>query len=606
VTPRDFIGHARALDLTGGKIGTLIFLYLLATAFESMAVLLLLPTMQFIERRGDVSGLNDSSTVWRVVDEAASAVGATTSLGLLLCLALGAIFARQAVTCVRAIYLNTVREQLVRDVRDRLFESYLAADTALHDRMPAGDLINALAVETRRAVLAITLPIDLVAHLAILAVYVGVLLFISGPLTLVVVAVLVLCMLLLRPLMRRTVEIGRHISDSGSDMLSFLAQRIHSPRLVRLSGTEAAETAMVRRLNRIQFRSLIRAGYVTAQSDVVVEPLIVTIGFSFIYIAYTELGMDLSTISVFLFILLRLMPIAKALIASRQGTLAALGGLEVVRDRLQSLAAAREEDNGQLSFKGVKTEIRLDRVNYRYPGRDGAALNSITVSIPAGRMTAFVGPSGAGKSTLIDLLPRLREPIDGSVTVDGVPLHDFTRFSLRAGIAYVPQVPQLFDVTAAEHIRYGRADASDEDIQRAAHLAGAAEFIAALPNGYDTVLGEAGGRLSGGQRQRLDLARAFVREAPIVILDEPTSQLDVDAERAFREALRRLRTAQDATIIVVAHRLSTIMDADQIVVLRDGRVEASGRHDELLEASPWYRGAWSGQAIDGTRTAAVA
>jgi ABC-type multidrug transport system fused ATPase/permease subunit len=495
---------------------------------------------------------------------------------------------------------------LIRDTRNRLFENYLAADTTLHDRMPAGDLINALVVETRRAVLAVTMPIDFIAHSMILAVYVGVLLFISGPLTLVVVGVLVLSVLPLRPMMRRSIELGRRISSANSEMLNFLTQRIHSPRLVRLSGTEVAETAMVRQLTSAQLRSSVHAGYVNAQAEASVEPIVVTVGFILLYVAYAEFDMDLSTISVFLFTLLRLMPIARTLISSRQGALATLGSLEVVRDRLDTLADAREKDDGQRVFEGVGSAIRLDDVTYRYPGRSVCALDEMNVVIPKGKMTALVGPSGAGKSTLIDLLPRLREPTSGRITVGGVPLNDFTRSSLRAHIAYVPQAPQMFDVTMAEHIRYGRADASDEEVRQAARLAGAAPFIEALPDGYDTALVEAGGRLSGGQRQRLDLARAFVRRASVVILDEPTSQLDADAERAFRDALGRLRTAKDTTIIVVAHRLSTIRDADQIVVMRDGRVEATGRHDEILETSPWYRNAWAQQNAGGDRSVAVA
>lgn len=605
MTPRDYFAHARALRLTYGRIGTLLFLYLAATTFESIAVVLLLPAMQFIERRGDISGLTESSGIWRAVDAATGLLGAKPSLALLLGIALTAILIRQAITAGRAIYLNTLRENLIRDSRNRLFEHYLAADTTLHDRMSAGDLINAMVVETRRAVLAITMPIDFIAHGMILAVYVGVLLFISGPLTLVVVGVLALSVLPLRPMMRRSIVLGRRIASANSEMLNFLTQRIHSPRLVRLSGTEVAETEMVRQLTNAQLRSSVHAGYVNAQAEASVEPIVVTVGFVLLYVAYAEFNMDLSTISVFLFTLLRLMPITRTLISSRQGALATLGSLEVVRNRMEDLESAREKDDGQRVFESVGSAIRLDEVTYRYPGRSIRALDEMSVVIPRGKMTALVGPSGAGKSTLIDLLPRLREPTDGRITVGGVPLNDFTRSSLRAHIAYVPQAPQMFDVTMAEHIRYGRADASDEEVRHAARLAGAAQFIEALPDGYNTALGDAGGRLSGGQRQRLDLARAFVRRAPVVILDEPTSQLDADSEQAFREALERLRADSDSTIIVVAHRLSTIRDADQIVVMREGRVEAAGRHEEIIETSPWYQNAWAQQNSGGERAVAV-
>src|SRR5690606_11715356 len=173
---------------------------------------------------------------------------------------------------------------------------------------------------------------------------------------------------------------------------------------------------------------------------------------------------------------------------------------------------------------------------------------------------AIVGPSGAGKSTLIDLLPRLREPTSGTIFLDDTPITEFSVVSLRSGIAYVPQTPILFNESIADHIRLGKPDATADEVRVAAELAGADEFIRALPNAYDTVIGESGIRLSGGQRQRLDLARALVRSAYILILDEPTSNLDAESEENFRRTLLQLRKRSNTTVIVVAHRLSTIMD----------------------------------------------
>lgn len=160
--------------------------------------------------------------------------------------------------------------------------------------------------------------------------------------------------------------------------------------------------------------------------------------------------------------------------------------------------------------------------------------------------------------------------------------------SVRGGIAFVPQQPQIFDITASEHIRYGKEDATDEEVREAARLAGALRFIEQLPEGFDTLLGDGGKRLSGGQRQRLDIARALIRRAPILIMDEPTSALDAEAESAFRDVLRMLRRETKLTIIVIAHRLSTIADADRIIVLNNGRLEACGNHEELMSKGGWY------------------
>ena len=256
----------------------------------------------------------------------------------------------------------------------------------------------------------------------------------------------------------------------------------------------------------------------------------------------------------------------------------------------------RETSGGTRTFVGLSCAISFDDVSFAYGGANGApALRNVSVEIAKGTVTALVGPSGAGKSTLIDMLPGLRRPISGQVLFDGVPLQSFDLRSLRRGVAFAPQTPQLFDVSVADHIRYGKPDATMEDILRAAEMAGVAEFAGTLPAGYDTSIGEAGARLSGGQRQRLDLARALVQAAPILILDEPTSNLDADSELRLRRAMRQIVTETDTTIIVIAHRLATVAMADRILVLDDGRLTASGTHAELMHAGGWYASAFSAQ-----------
>jgi ABC-type multidrug transport system fused ATPase/permease subunit len=193
------------------------------------------------------------------------------------------------------------------------------------------------------------------------------------------------------------------------------------------------------------------------------------------------------------------------------------------------------------------------------------------------------------------MLPRLRRPDSGAIEIDGTGLDQFDVAALRRGIAYVPQQPQLFDVTVAEHIRYGKPDASFDEIVAAAGLAGADEFIRALPGGYDARCGAGGQSLSGGQRQRLDLARALVRRAPILILDEPSSSLDAESEHRLRLALEQIRERHDTTMIVIAHRLSTVAMADRIAVMGRGELLAEGRHQELMAMNGWYAEAFRRQ-----------
>ena len=253
--------------------------------------------------------------------------------------------------------------------------------------------------------------------------------------------------------------------------------------------------------------------------------------------------------------------------------------------------------SGARRLERLEKAIVLQDITFSYGADvgDRIALDRLSLTIPARMMTALVGPSGAGKSTLIDLLPRLREFQSGEIFFDGVPQRDFDSASLRQAISFAPQTPQIFNVTVAQHIRYGWPEASMADVRRAAQLAQAAEFIEAMPQGYDTLLGENGAWLSGGQRQRLDLARAVVRRAPILVLDEPTANLDADAEAKFREALEKIRRETAMTVIIIGHRLSTVMAADQIAVMEAGRITQVGSHSELMAAGNWYAHAFASQ-----------
>jgi subfamily B ATP-binding cassette protein MsbA len=242
-------------------------------------------------------------------------------------------------------------------------------------------------------------------------------------------------------------------------------------------------------------------------------------------------------------------------------------------------------------------ELRFEDVEFSYnPAKP--ALHGVSLVVPAGRTVAMVGPSGGGKTTLLNLIPRFYDVGRGRVLVDGNDVRDVTLASLRQRIAIVSQEVSLFHDTVRANIAYGRADASDAEIRRAAALAGAAEFIDGLPQGYDTMVGERGTKLSGGQRQRIAIARALIKNAPILLLDEATSSLDNESERVVQAALATLMEGR--TTLVVAHRLSTIADADLIYVIEDGRVIEHGRHAELIARGRTYARLYALQAGDSS------
>ena len=265
----------------------------------------------------------------------------------------------------------------------------------------------------------------------------------------------------------------------------------------------------------------------------------------------------------------------------------AAGGMGRINELLEESPAIVAPAQPNALPKPVRGEIAFDAVTFHYPQRpDTAALVDFSLRVQPGETVALVGPSGAGKSTVFSLLLRFHDPLSGSISLDGADLRGLDPTRLREAIALVPQSPTIFAASAMDNIRYGRLDASDDEVRRAAASAEADDFLDALPDGFASELGERGTRLSGGQQQRVAIARALLKDAPVLLLDEATSALDAQSERAVQHALENLMAGR--TTLVVAHRLATVLKADRIVVMDAGRIVAEGTHQQLLAQGGLY------------------
>lgn len=569
-----------------------------STVFEAAALLIFVPVYQLIQANGDTAKLIAEQAAWQKMAMVSNFVGIPLTVPVLLAISFTSFLARQLVTYAAQILLADTRHTLGAKLRQELFGLALHADLSALDKRSVGSQVNTIAGEIDRATNGLLEASSFVSRALMGLGYAVLLLWVSPQFTLAAVATFGATGFALRKLLSQSRKIGERIVLGYQTVTDFLIARLRAVRLIRLSNTEQAEMAALRRIVFEQRDNLLAFERLRARLGIVNEPIVVGVSFLVVAIGYSWFGLRLEEIGLFLVIMVRLLPIAGDLLRSTQTVLGVLPSFDVLAEMRNAFAEARERCDGTRPLQGVDCDITFDDVTYTYEGQTTPALRGIDLHIPANSVSALVGPSGAGKSTLIDLLPALRRPQSGTVRVGGIALDELSIPDLRRAIGYLPQAPQLFNVTVAEHIRYGNPEADMAEVERAARLAGAHDFIMSMPDGYASFLGDGGSRLSGGQRQRIDLARALVARPRILILDEPTSQLDADTERLFKQTLKAIQHERQITVLVVGHRLSTVRDADCIFVLQGGTVAEQGTHQELLARNGWYAAAVRKQTAD--------
>jgi subfamily B ATP-binding cassette protein MsbA len=511
--------------------------------------------------------------------------------GMIVLISLGRIIGNFA-----GVYgMEWVGRKVVSDLRQELFNRYVGLPASFFDRFTAGALISKLAYNSEQVAYAATKSLISAFRDVMLVIFlIGVMVTSNLKLTLVMLLLVPMIGLLVTVISRRFRKISHRIQDSMADVSHVTEEVVSGHRVVKVFQGQKAEIARFEQVNNKTRRLHMRMEATHLLGSSMVQVAAATAIVLLMIIATRPSMLDSISAGTF-----------TTLFWAMVGTIPPLKRLTSVQSQMQKGIAAAdsifkvldtpgEMDTGTVSVKRVKGEIEFRNVSFSYPGDDRTVLQDISFRVPAGSVTALVGHSGSGKTTLAGLLPRFYPYSGGHILLDGVELKDYTLDSLRAQIALVSQDVVLFNDTVAGNIAYGAlSGAPTVDIEKAARAAHAMEFIERLPQQLETQVGENGTLLSGGQRQRLAIARALLKDAPVLILDEATSALDNESERAIQEALAEVM--KHRTTLVIAHRLSTIENADQVVVLDQGRVVESGTHQELLARGKVYAGLYNTQ-----------
>jgi ATP-binding cassette, subfamily B, bacterial MsbA len=510
-----------------------------------------------------------------------------------------------------AEYLSTylmarIGQSAVLKLRQDLYDHLLAQSATFFERHRTNFLVSRLVTSAAAIETAVTSTIrDMLRESFTLIAFLSASFYFSWRLTLGSLAIAPIIALLtakfgkaLRNLSRENFEGIKHLTDTAQESLA-------NQGIVKAYRAEKREAARFTEVAKKIVKANLRSASIAGASPPTIEMIGIIFVVALLFFGQQEIisgRMNSAQFLTFLFFLFSSYDPIRKLSRLQNSMEQALAAAQHVWEVLDEHAAIQEKPNAS-SLQPLQTSIELRSVSFGYANESRSVLRNVSLTIPAGTMVALVGESGGGKSTLTKLFPRFHDPTSGSVIWDGTDLKDASLTSLRRHIALVTQETVLFNDSVRHNIAYGKPEATQSEIEEAARIAFAHDFIQEMPDGYDTIVGERGIFLSGGQRQRLAIARAILVNAPVLILDEATSALDAESERLVQRAIANL--VRDRTTIVIAHRLSTVRRADLIVVMEGGQIIETGTHSELLEKGGQYRKLYELQFADEEEELAI-
>ncbi|HCP81121.1 MAG TPA: ABC transporter [Octadecabacter sp.] len=518
------------------------------------------------------------------------------ALGLAALLAVG--------TALRYYFVTRLGERVVADIRVAVFDRMISMSPAFFERILTGEVLSRITTDTTVILSVIGSSVSVaLRNVLILIGGIGLMLFTSVKMSLMVLWPIPLIVFPIIILGRKVRRLSKENQDWIAQSSGDASEQLLSAQTVQAFTHEGQSRGNFHRVTEQSFQAARKR--ITTRA--ILTAIVIFLAFSAI-VGFLWMGAaDVRAGNITVGELVQFM-IYTIMVAGAVGALTeiwselqrAAGATERLVELLNTQDAVSDPVNALPAPANRRGAIEFEDVVFTYPARPGVqALDGVTFSVEPGETVALVGPSGAGKTTIIQLLLRFYDPSAGRITIDGDDLRDLDRSDFRRHMALVPQDPVIFAASARENIRFGRPEATDAEVEAAAKAAAAHDFLTALPDGYDSYVGERGVMLSGGQKQRVAIARAILRDAPVLLLDEATSALDAESERAVQSAVDIL--SKDRTTLIVAHRLATVKKADRIIVFEEGKIAATGNHDDLVAQGGLYARLARLQFTDGAQ-----
>jgi len=562
------------------KLATITILSIICGLSEAVSLGALVPLINIIATNQEPTG-----NLWNILLVVTGFFNVPLTVTSLLILISIIFLVGQVLLFIKQSLQLHLRFSFVKDIKERIFGQLLAADLSYHNERKIGNFLDTILIETERAGAGLYVITDIFSNLCLISVYVMMLVYISFDMTLLCIVIVLTMLFFVNQLLKKSKTLGEACVSSNTEINEYTAERLNLFKLIKANSTELQEESLFSKIAD-RFR-IVNNSYMIngAKIDIFFQSMMYIIAVLIVFLSLNVFNLSFGLIAVFLFVLIRLTTPLRSINNQRHDLAGLMASLSHVDSTLSDTLSSTTIHDGNTLFNGVSDHITFENVAFAYTPQK-PVLSGITLEIRKNELVALVGPSGGGKSTMVDLLMRLIDPLSGSIRIDGENLQNFNIRSYHARIAIVSQDVFIFHDTVLANICYGSDTVSFERARAAAKIAYADEFIEQLPGGYYSILGDRGIKLSGGQKQRIALARAICKNPEILILDEATSALDSESEKIIQRSINAIK--HKYTIVVIAHRISTIENADTIYVIEKGSILESGTHNQLLGRNGTY------------------